>query len=442
MGDRTAALAKLSPDPPKESPKESLDDSKNRPGTAAPTDASASQPCPAPEASEHTMDNLTSALSKSSLNESPNGSGNCPATAAPIDTSAAQPHPTLKALEYTMDKLTSAFAKWSLNESKISSPNTRPAPSHLSAQPPPTVPASTQPDPQPTSLQTKTNPMESSSSMDAAIVTNSSAPPPTVSTSVQPESQSHSLQTKTHPMESSSSVDAAIVKISSMTLHEATVSESLADKFTQSIARGLKHKCDGSVCEPQAQRFRWDLPQQIAAGVKRKDPDYLGYDHYHPSPGGPQRPFRFSNVAPSFYFNVRSRWQASVPVPQARQPFRFMDPPSELRLMVYERLPRETRHVKIGLAAWDIGRDEKNPYLQVVRKYTHTAILATCKLVFQEAEEIIKTTIRNFILADTPKVFLGAQMIHWDVPRNWLFCILKRMENQYEYMTGIRPMPD
>jgi hypothetical protein len=79
--------------------------------------------------------------------------------------------------------------------------------------------------------------------------------------------------------------------------------------------------------------------------------------------------------------------------PRPPAPFRFLDLPAELRIMVYERLSPVTRHHSFSHPVAD--QDEERPKVRdskvtLVVESVPTAILATCKLLHGEAKPYLK----------------------------------------------------
>jgi hypothetical protein len=100
---------------------------------------------------------------------------------------------------------------------------------------------------------------------------------------------------------------------------------------------------------------------------------------------------------------VRSRWDMCPT-------FRFLDLPKEIRLMVYERLPREVHEETVVVDDDDVDEDEgdedeegevaeREPRtIKYLRRTTTVSVLCVCKLVYEEAKPIVQRTIEDFIL--------------------------------------------
>jgi hypothetical protein len=80
-----------------------------------------------------------------------------------------------------------------------------------------------------------------------------------------------------------------------------------------------------------------------------------------------------------------------------------MDLSVELRLMVYEFLPRTIKHAHVVPPA-----TPDNPMSQVelilVTKHVPTAILATCREVYTQANAIVQNIVKRFITGSPPKI--------------------------------------
>jgi predicted RNA-binding Zn-ribbon protein involved in translation (DUF1610 family) len=108
-------------------------------------------------------------------------------------------------------------------------------------------------------------------------------------------------------------------------------------------------------------------------------------------------------------------------------PFRFMDLPKELRLMVYERLRRQIKHVRVF--PLEFGKAYTGPPgMVLVHKCLPFQVLCASRDVHAEAKKIFQSTVRDFILEAEPKVI---QLSKAEADSELLLCVIDDEQNMH-----------
>ncbi|KAF2245283.1 hypothetical protein BU26DRAFT_507970 [Trematosphaeria pertusa] len=84
------------------------------------------------------------------------------------------------------------------------------------------------------------------------------------------------------------------------------------------------------------------------------------------------------------------------------QPFRFLDLPREIRYMVYERLPRTTKHITI------VTHPHLGATLTLIMHSTPTSILATCHQAYDEARPFVQKAISDWVIEGGVKLVVSS----------------------------------
>jgi len=88
------------------------------------------------------------------------------------------------------------------------------------------------------------------------------------------------------------------------------------------------------------------------------------------------------------------------------KPFRFMDLPSELRLIIYNRLPRQIKHTEVryvGAAAWPLQDESVDSTVILITRHLPVAILRTSRQIHDEAFDIVTALVQTFVTESHPR---------------------------------------
>jgi len=93
------------------------------------------------------------------------------------------------------------------------------------------------------------------------------------------------------------------------------------------------------------------------------------------------------------------------------KPFRFMDLPAGLRLMIYKRLPRQIKHTEVRYVG--IFHDSTvDSTVILVTRHLPVAILRTSRQIHDEAYAIVANLIRTFVTESQPRAISHDMHLH------------------------------
>ena len=96
------------------------------------------------------------------------------------------------------------------------------------------------------------------------------------------------------------------------------------------------------------------------------------------------------------------------------KPFRLMDLPTELRLMIYRRLPRQIKHTEAHYVGDLYPHSNKtiDSTVVLITRHLPVAVLRTSRQIHDEAYDIVAHLIQTFVTESQPRVIGHEMRLH------------------------------
>jgi hypothetical protein len=110
------------------------------------------------------------------------------------------------------------------------------------------------------------------------------------------------------------------------------------------------------------------------------------------------------------------------------QPFNFMGLPTELRLMVYERIPCQINHTRVDLPP---HHADDAPMITLITRTCSTAILRTSRTVHEESKKIVLGVANQWIMPH-PIRLISSRSVALEVVDKIIGEVLKSHPEQHD----------